>query len=94
MSHAEFSLFINPSNEAGKLLMSHFCALQLIMTPIAAKENTTRNREGDGTTVSWLGHIHEHIKAGMEKYYEWPRWVEKELNAGRLKVRESVLPCN
>jgi hypothetical protein len=30
----------------------------------------------------------------MEKYYEWPRWVEKELNAGRLKVRESVLPCN
>ena len=63
MSHAEFSAFIAPSNEAGKLLQSHFAALQLLMTPITlskqagGREQRNETGPGAGTTTKWLANM-------------------------------------
>jgi len=58
MSHSEFVTFVSPSNEAGKLLQSHFAALQLVMTPITLSEQAggRRNVTGpaSGITSKWL----------------------------------------
>jgi hypothetical protein len=89
MSHEEFAAFISPFNEAGKLLQSHFVALQLVMTPFTRRESTAKQHsaapgEVPGSTGQWLVAIHRDIKPEMMKYYEWPRWVHRELEAGRL----------
>jgi hypothetical protein len=93
MSHEEFALFVDPQNEAGKLLQSHFSALQLIMTPFTRREtigsqrrNASAMQRTDGTTARWLVHLHRHIKPEMKKYYEWPIWVEKAVAAGALPL--------
>lgn len=95
MSHEEFALFIDPSNEAGKLLMSHFAALQLTMTPFTRREtkgkrfsrdNSTSPNRTDGTTNRWLGSLHRNINPEMRMYYEWPIWVEKAVGTGELKL--------
>jgi hypothetical protein len=89
MSHEEFAAFISPLNEAGKLLQSHFVALQLVMTPFTTRESTGRQNSATlaqkpGSTGGWLVAIHRDIKPEMMMYYEWPRWVHREVEAGRL----------
>ena len=91
MSHDEFALFIDPSNEAGKLLQSHFAALQIIMTPFTRRETDGRRRavtrqSTDGTTARWLVALHQDIKSEIRPYYEWPIWVQDEMAAGRLRM--------
>jgi hypothetical protein len=105
MSHEEFALFIDPNNESGKLLQSHFAALQLIMTPFTRREtagsrrrNATMGQNNDGTTARWLVALHRNIKPEMRPYYEWPIWVETEVAARKLKLRwdddvASTAPC-
>lgn len=90
MSHEEFAFFIDPTNEAGKLLQAHFAALQLIMTPFTRREtigsqNTRSPQSRDGTTARWLVSLHN-IKPEMKIYYEWPIWVQQEVQARRLKL--------
>lgn len=93
MSHEEFALYIDPSNEAGKLLQAHFSALQLIMTPFTRRETVANKRKcatsmyrQDGTTVRWLVSLHRKIKPEMAMYYEWPMWVQKEVEAQRITL--------
>lgn len=93
MSHEEFASFIDPSNEAGKLLQSHVSALQLIMTPCVRRETVARKRRNatllkktDGTTARWLEALHRNIRPEMMIYYEWPIWVQKEVEAQRLTL--------
>jgi hypothetical protein len=95
MSHEEFALFIDPSNEVGKLLQSHFAAMQLIMTPFTRREtsgrkvfrkNATSPSKTDGTTNRWLVALHRNINPEMRVYYEWPIWVENAVATGVLKM--------
>ena len=95
MSHEEFALFIDPSNEVGKLLQSHFAALQLIMTPFTRREtshrkifrvNATTPGRTDGTTNRWLVALHRNINPEMRTYYAWPIWVEKAVATGEVKL--------
>jgi hypothetical protein len=91
MSHDDYALFIDPNNEAGKLLQSHFAALQIIMTPFTRREtvgrrNAATGQSPDGTTARWLVALHRDIKSEMRPYYDWPIWVQNEMAAGRLKM--------
>ncbi|KAI5462071.1 hypothetical protein BGZ63DRAFT_403337 [Mariannaea sp. PMI_226] len=90
MSQEEFSHFINPSNEVGKLLQTHFVALRLIMTPIISKESFGRKVstvvEADKTMSQWLGTLVKDVKPDMKKYFEWPIWLHSEVVAGRLAL--------
>jgi hypothetical protein len=92
MSHAEFALFIDPSNEAGKVLMAHFAALQLIMTPITQRDKSeeSMNRSGTaamGTSVRWLSWCHSRIGEGMRKYYEWTFEIVRGVKEGRVPLK-------
>jgi len=79
MSHAEFATFVHPTNEAGKLLQSHFAALQLIMTPITLNSQGRRaaTSPGRGTTAIWLTALHKRINPDFRDYYEWPMQIER-----------------
>lgn len=91
MSHEEFAKLVNPENEAGKLLQSHFAALQLIMTPITQSEKErgrkTPTTVGDGVTVRWLTNLHKNSLPEYRKYYEWPLAIEKAVYEGRVPLR-------
>ena len=91
MSHEEFAKFVDPNNEAGKLLQSHFAALQLIMTPITLNLKERGNRDstttGDGVTARWLTNLHSKIHPGYRKYYEWPLSIEKGVSEGRVPLK-------
>lgn len=89
MPYEEFREFTDPNNAVCQLLQAHFVSMQLIMTPITRSEwegrkSATADNE-DGKTGHWLKAIHKGIPRGMEPYYEWTLWVEKEVyERGRL----------
>lgn len=89
MPYDEFREFTDPNNAVCQLLQAHFVSMQLIMTPITRNEwegrkNSTADNE-DGKTGHWLKAIHKSIPKGMEPYYEWTLWVEREVyERGRL----------
>ncbi|KAH8587693.1 hypothetical protein B0O99DRAFT_641090 [Bisporella sp. PMI_857] len=97
MSHPEFALFVSPTNEAGKLLQSHFAALQIIMTPITLSEAAGGREEqgggsgttgpGRGTTARWLKHLHKNIHPEMKMYYEWPIMIEQGVADGWVPLK-------
>ena len=73
MTQEDFESFVDPANDTGRLLQSHFIALQTIMTPISAKEMLGRKpRSAPNGTVRWLGPLHQDIKPNLRKYFEWP----------------------
>ena len=83
MRHEEFRDFTDPTNEVGKLLQSHFVALQLVMAPISKialgeDGSTLSENGGDRSTARWLRTMHLNIPQKMLEYYEWPISVEKE----------------
>jgi hypothetical protein len=91
MSHEEFAKFVDPRNEWGKLLQSHFAALQLIQTPISLlvmhRKRPTASIEKDGITVRWLSNIHKSILPEYRKYYEWPLSIEMAVYDGSLPLK-------
>ena len=94
MTHEEFGEFTNPANDVGKLLQTHFVAMQLIMAPISKVEWAGRPprqsppepaaENNDGTTVRWLNALHRNIPPHMLKYYEWSMFIEDEVRQGRI----------
>ena len=86
MSHEEFCDFTDSRNEVGKLLQSHFIALQLIMAPISkialGEERLLWLENGeDKSTPCWLRTMHLNIPQHMLDYYAWPISVEKNCQA-------------
>jgi hypothetical protein len=101
MTQPDFEYFVNPSNEACKILQAHFVALQLIMSPVTKNEWAAKEREtgikddGNGKTVGWLFGIHNHARKDMLKYYRWTMWVQREVLSSRLyngKISDESLP--
>ncbi|KAM3084367.1 hypothetical protein ACMFMG_001527 [Clarireedia jacksonii] len=91
MSHEDFRDLTRPTNDVGNLLLAHFVALQLIMTPIIRVEGLPRNTRFNsredihiGKTVKWLRWLHANAAKHLEGYYEWTIYVEKEVTEGRV----------
>lgn len=91
MPQEDFRDLTQSSNEVGNAILAHFVALQLIMTPITRVERVqrhtsfgARDKFNDGKTVKWLRPLHANASDGMAKYYEWTRYVENEVNEGRI----------
>jgi hypothetical protein len=91
MSHDDFRDLTRPTNDVGNLLLAHFVALQLIMTPITRVERiqrttqfVSREKFNDGKTVKWLRPLHDNAAKHLETYYEWTILIEKEVNEGRV----------
>lgn len=91
MSYEEFAKFVDPRNQWGKILQSHFAALQLIQTPISLlgsnRSQSTATTEKDGVTVRWLSNLHKDIDPAYREYYDWPVSIERAVYEGRLPMR-------
>lgn len=90
MSHEDFQSFINPDNVVGQLLQSHFVAVQNILTPITIVERTFREvpDTNPGGKARWLDVIHNNIKPGMRKYFEWPIAITEAAERKALERRD------
>src|SRR5271155_852781 len=83
MSHEDFQHFIDPTNEVGQLLQSHFVAVQFLLSPISVHELGERKPETPtGESNRWLGAIHERVTPRMRKYFEWPIFVSEGVRTG------------
>jgi len=90
MSHDDFRYYCDPNNQVCKMLQAHFVALQLIMDPIAKKEQALKAArcpvEDDkrAATAGWLVALHRDVPPHLLKYYVWTMWVEREVSGGRI----------
>jgi hypothetical protein len=83
MSHEDFLHFIDPANEVGQLLQSHFVAVQLLLSPITINEMGDRKPENQTSESGWwLGAIHQRVTPRMQKFFEWPISVAEGLRTG------------
>jgi hypothetical protein len=86
MSHEDFQHFIDPANEVGQLLQSHFVAVQYLISPISIHEmgerkpEPTINESSQGSR--WLGAIHQRVTPRMREFFEWPISVVEGLRTG------------
>jgi hypothetical protein len=89
MPHHEFQELINPANQICKLLLAHFLALQLTLTPVsknewAEKDVPKQKMTNNGVTSRWFPALHKDIPEELMEYYEWPLWVENEVKENRV----------
>jgi len=83
MSHENFQHFIDPANEVGQLLQSHFVAVQLLLSPITVHELGKREPEMPNNESShWLDAIHQRVTPQMRKFFEWPISVAEGVRTG------------
>jgi hypothetical protein len=87
ISHVEFLTLIDPSNRVGRLLQSHFVAVQTLMAPITLDERSSRKASQFANgMVRWLDVLHADIEPKMRSYFEWPikraeelrEWLQRE----------------
>jgi hypothetical protein len=90
MSHDEFRYYCDPNNQVCKILHAHFVALQLIMDPIAKREQELKaascpvEQDKRAATTGWLVALHRDIPAHLLDYYVWTMWIEREVSGGRV----------
>lgn len=90
MSHDDFRYYCDPNNQVCKILQAHFVALQLIMDPIAKKEQTLKatrcpvEEDKRAATAGWLAALHRNVPPPLLKYYVWTMWIEREVSRGRI----------
>jgi hypothetical protein len=90
MTQPEFEHYCNPSSLACQLLLAHFTALQLIMSPVTRAEQRFKEAEvgkqlnDNGKTVAWLVGIHRRVPNEYKKYFAWTKWVQDQVLSGFL----------
>ncbi len=83
MNHEDFQHFIDPANEIGQLLQSHFVAVQLLLSPITVHELGERKPEApNNESIRWLGAIFQRVTPRMGKFFEWPISVADGVRTG------------
>ena len=83
MTQENFQDFINPENEIGQLLQSHFVALQFLLSPITWNQMGARLSSFPTRDIGrWLKDIHARIPHHMRKYHMWPISVSEALQDG------------
>jgi len=80
ISQAEFMILIDPSNLVGKLILSHFVAMQTLQTPIIVDERSSRMAlQFANGMVRWLDVLHANLEPSIRKYFAWPIKRAEEL---------------
>lgn len=80
INHAEFLNLIDPSNVVGKLLLSHFVAMQTLLVPISRDERGNRKAlQFVNGMVRWLDVLRANLEPSIRKYFEWPIKRAEEL---------------
>jgi hypothetical protein len=83
MSHEDFQDFIDPANEVGQLLQSHFVAVQLLLSPITIHELGDRKFDSpNNPSIRWLGAIFQRVTPLMREFHKWPMFVEEGVRTG------------
>ena len=87
LPHDKFQQLIDPSNQVGVLLGSHWVALKQIMstiTEIERKHSKQAREHQDGDIevgiIRWLKYLNRNLEPEYLVYNQWPMWVEAELD--------------
>lgn len=81
MPNAIFLTFLDPSNTVGRLLIAHFIAFQVLLSPIIEKEWYQNREKAKQPLLSWIlgiaretekGERSEEVKRSIRRAAEWP----------------------
>jgi hypothetical protein len=76
MDHETYAGFIHPQNELGLLLLSHFVAIELILSPIYAREWRGRVMVVPmNGVIDWVARINDEISPSLRHYLKWPNSI-------------------
>lgn len=76
MGHQAFQDFIDTKNDIGLLLLGHFVALELIMSPIYSREWKGRvlNVPMNGI-IDWVSKVNDELSEPLKHYLAWPNSI-------------------
>ena len=66
--------FIDPNNHVAQILISHFLALEMVMSLIIDREWAHRTRSTPvRSPLIWISNIYRDYPARLKNYLEWPK---------------------
>jgi hypothetical protein len=91
LPHEHFQKVIDPSNQVGILLATHWISVKQIMATITEMEHKCRAMEPEKKTEvdendawngigKWLRFLNGRVDADHRRYNAWPIWVEAQLD--------------
>src|ERR1700710_3036764 len=84
--------FIDPWNHVARILISHFLAIQMVVSPIIDRELSHRTRYTPlRSLLNWINLIYDGCPAHLRPYMEWPKAIKDAVGA-ELLGREGLIP--
>ncbi|KAK4454991.1 hypothetical protein QBC34DRAFT_289273 [Podospora aff. communis PSN243] len=91
LPHGDFQRVIDPSNQVGILLATHWISVKQIMATITEMEHKCRAKEPEkkgqvdendawNGIGKWLRFLNRGVDAEHRRYNAWPMWVEAQLD--------------
>ncbi|KAF4629232.1 hypothetical protein G7Y89_g8920 [Cudoniella acicularis] len=96
MDNESFTAFINPENFVTRILITHFLAIQLMLSPITSKEFTGRRPIPVRHQIAWVFFGYDILPLHLKHFLEWPKTiadcVKEELDGNQQLIpRVSIL---
>lgn len=68
--------FIDPCNTVVRILIGHFLAIQMIVSPIIDREWAHRPRHTPiRSNLNWIKSIYQDCPTNLKYYMEWPKYI-------------------
>lgn len=92
LPHEHFQRIIDPTNQVGVLLATHWQALEEIMITITEAEKKAAamspHKSGSGGAgtkgyTGWLRYLNGLVNEEYQRFNEWPVWVEEQIRRDR-----------
>lgn len=75
-THDEFQSFVDPNNSVAQVLLAHFIALQVVLTPILMLERVGfQGIDAPTSVLGWVEGIYRNVAPELSHFMEWPRLV-------------------
>lgn len=98
LGHQAFRDFIDSKNEVGLVLLGHFVAIELIMSPIYSREWKGRVLSVPmNGIIDWVAKVQDEVSLPMQDYLAWPKsivaLVRREMKEKRMVpwLREIII---
>lgn len=92
MENEDFNDFIKQSNVAGRILIAHFIAIQIMVSPIIDREWAGRNRSTPlRCNLSWVNFVEDELPANKRHFIDWPRAIAESVEE-ELQGKQSPVP--
>jgi hypothetical protein len=84
--------FIDPCNHVARILISHFLAIQMVVSPITDREFSHRIRYTPvRSLLNWVNLIYDGCPPHLQRYMEWPKAINDSVET-ELLGKQGAIP--